>query len=346
MLYLERRTAMNTIDFDTFLVALYTIVDDLYKCYVAPRKPRRPGKQPEVSDSEILTLVILAQWLKAMERELLRYAQQHWRTYFPRLLDQSAYNRRARDLAGVFVYLVPKVAVALGAYFAPYQVFDLVPLPLLHRCRGVQHRLFANEADIGCGGSDHDWFYGCQLLVATTDKGLITGFMLGPASTEGHWLAEAFLCWRDDPTAQPWGADDPPPSHRRGGKYAGPHGPLWPPPAAGMRSEVPYVVDDGFYGHFWFEHWRRDYGALVITAQSYKGKGAAEAQRRHRRWRHVIETVNDSLENAFALAFPGAKTLWGVLTRVAAKLLALNLGIWLNRLFGRPDFAFATLFTS
>jgi hypothetical protein len=29
--------------------------------------------------------------------------------------------------------------------------------------------------------------------------------------------------------------------------------------------------------------------------------------------------------------------------RVAAKVAAYNLGILLNRLFGRPDFAFATL---
>ena len=44
------------------------------------------------------------------------------------------------------------------------------------------------------------------------------------------------------------------------------------------------------------------------------------------------------------MAFPGARTTWGLLTRVAAKRLALNRGIWLTRRFGRPDFAFATLF--
>ncbi len=87
---------MDTFDFDTFLVALYTIVDDLYKCYVSPHKPRRPGRPPTVSDSEILTLVILTQWRKVMERELLRYGQQHLQAYFPRLRHQSAYNRRAR----------------------------------------------------------------------------------------------------------------------------------------------------------------------------------------------------------------------------------------------------------
>ncbi len=42
-------------DLDTFLVALYTIVDDLYQQHVAGTKPVRPGPRPTVSDSEVLT---------------------------------------------------------------------------------------------------------------------------------------------------------------------------------------------------------------------------------------------------------------------------------------------------
>jgi hypothetical protein len=50
--------------------------------------------------------------------------------------------------------------------------------------------------------------------------------------------------------------------------------------------------------------------------------------------------------DVLGLPFPGARSAWGLLTRVAAKVAALNLGIWLNRLFGRPDLALATLFTA
>jgi hypothetical protein len=44
------------------------------------------------------------------------------------------------------------------------------------------------------------------------------------------------------------------------------------------------------------------------------------------------------------LAYPKAKTMWGLVCRVAAKCAACNLGIRLNREFGRPDLALATLF--
>ena len=37
-----------TVDLDTFLVALYTIVDDLYQEHFAPLKPQRPGKRPYI----------------------------------------------------------------------------------------------------------------------------------------------------------------------------------------------------------------------------------------------------------------------------------------------------------
>jgi hypothetical protein len=50
-----------TLDLDTFLVALYPIVDDEYQAQVEPQLPRRSGKRPTLSDSEVLTLALCAQ---------------------------------------------------------------------------------------------------------------------------------------------------------------------------------------------------------------------------------------------------------------------------------------------
>jgi len=131
-----------TLDLDTFLVALYTIVDDLYQAWGAPQLPRGRGKRPALSESEWLTLARCAQWWRRSERARVRYALAHWRPYFPRLLSQSADHRRSRRLAGVLVHLGPLVARALGAAASPYQVVDTVPVLLQRRCRGQHHRLF------------------------------------------------------------------------------------------------------------------------------------------------------------------------------------------------------------
>ena len=55
-------------DLDTFLVALYTIVDDWYQQHMAGAKPVRPGPRPVVSDSEVLTLALCGQWGGRSER--------------------------------------------------------------------------------------------------------------------------------------------------------------------------------------------------------------------------------------------------------------------------------------
>ena len=333
------------VDLDTFLVTVYTLVDDLYRARFAPQKPPAVGRRPTLSDSEVVTLLLAGQWLGNSERALYRHAARHWRAYFPRLGDRSAFNRRARDLAGVVVRLIPLLAAELAAAGAVYEVVDGVPVPLMRRCRGVKHRGFGDEAAIGRGGSDRDWYYGCELLLAATDMGAVTGFVLGSPTTDDRWLADALLCWRRDPTAAPWQPADLPPSHRKGGGRVGPTGPIWPRDAAGAPAQAPYLADGGFFGPVWACHWRDDYGAQVLTPRALAPTKSAPVRRQFAGWRQVIETVNDLLTETFHLAFPRARSRHGLLTRVAAKLAALNLGLLLNRRLGRPRWALASLLT-
>lgn len=176
------------------------------------------------------------------------------------------------------------------------------------------------------------------MLLGCTPDGVVAGVVAGPADTTGRWLADALCCWRDDPHGQPWTRDDAPPAHRKGGCVRGPTGPIWP------RAGAPYLADDGFRGAAWSAHWRADYDATVLVAEADGGHEAAEARREHHRRRQVIETINGILEQTLHLHSPGARSFWGLRARLAAKLLALNLGIWLNTLLGRQPLALDTLF--
>ena len=340
------------IDLDTFLTTVYVITDDLYQTHFALLKPRRPGKKPELSDSEVLTLALLAQWqTDRSKRAFGRYAAKHWRAYFPRLLSQSQFNRRARDLCGVLCGLGPAIARQLSQTLggAAYEVLDGVPVPLMRRCRGEHHRCFADEAAIGCGGSDRDWYYGVKLLAAVNDHGLITGFVLGPASTEDRWLAEALLRWRAVPTAPaPQASDLEASLGSRGpkrGARRGPTGPVGLASGVGQATAAGYVADLGFAGTRWVAHWQADYGAVVLTQAAYDGQPTEAALDR---WLHglrqVVENVNQGLTARVGLAFPRARTWWGVLTRLAAKVAAQNMSLQLNHLYDRPAFAFVSPF--
>ncbi|MCL4545254.1 MAG: hypothetical protein M1118_11755, partial [Chloroflexi bacterium] len=180
---------------------------------------------------------------------------------------------------------------------------------------------------------------------AVSPTGAVTGFLLGPAGTQERWLAEYLLCWRSDPNSLPWQKEDLPPSNKRNSSdYVGPKGPIWPSSGVGKLSAGPYVADSNFSDAIWIEHWKEDYGASVLTTKEYQGEGADQIKRQHARWRQVVETTFDHLQEVFSLPLPGSRSRWGLLATVAAKLAALNLGILLSRQFGRQDLALATLF--
>ena len=337
------------IDLGAFLVIVYSLVDDLYQSRYAPLKPRRRGRKAELSDSEVLTLAVLCQWqLSRSESAFVEYVLRHWKGYFPRMLTQGAFNRRVRDLAGVLCRLGPEVAVHIQAYIASgaaYEVIDGVPVPLMRRCRGNRHRLFANEAAIGRGGSDSDWYYGVKLLLAVSPEGLVTGFVFGPANTEERWLADALLGWRFDPglpapTAERL-AEVLGPSHQNGGGRQGPTGPIFGS-GAGRAEGMLYLGDLGYRGREWAEHWRREYQALVQTKADYDRLAYVTTkpevtEREAREGRHllaslrqVVETVNSYLDGVLGLKYPRARSLSGLLARIGAKIAALNIAIYIN----------------
>jgi hypothetical protein len=341
-----------TLDLDTFLTTVYCVVDDLYREQCAPRKPARPGPRPDLADSEVLTLALLAQWQpRRSERAFLAHAVAHWRAYFPRLLSQSAFNRRARDLQGALAALGPALSrqatAALGLPPAAYEVLDGVPVPLLRRCRGRRHRLFGPEAAVGRGGSDREWYYGLKLLAAVDARGFLSGGVAGPANTEERWLAEALFRWRQDPAAPPPTAEALATAlglaHRRRGRRQGPSGPLGPRLGAGAPHAGVSLGDLGFRGAAWGRHWRAAYGAVVLTRAAYAPLAAA-ARRAAGRWlsglRQRVETAFQGLTDRFGLRFPRARSYWGLLTRLSAKVAAFNVAVYVNHLFGRPAYAF------
>src|ERR687898_3275532 len=86
-------------DLDSFLVSLYVLVDDWWKADHPLSAPRKPGRPALLSESEVLTLAILAQWPRFRSaRDFWRFAWAHLRPYFPMLCSQGQLNRRIRAL--------------------------------------------------------------------------------------------------------------------------------------------------------------------------------------------------------------------------------------------------------
>jgi len=93
-----------------------------------------------------------------------------------------------------------------------------------------------------------------------------------------------------------------------------------------------YLADKGFSSLAW-----ERYGALVATpSESSLWAWPVEDRRLASGKRQVIEEMIGRLEDLFGLERHRAKTLGGLLTRLAAKIAAYTYGQRLNALFGRP----------
>ena len=140
-------------DLDSFLVTLYVFVEDWWQ-ERHPSSARKPGRLALLSDPEVITLAILAQWPRfRSERDFWRFAHAHLRSYFPNLCTQSQLNRRVRALELELRALQRAFAREIAEPSAIYRVLDTTLIPAMVRVRASRKGLFAGQATFGRSAS-------------------------------------------------------------------------------------------------------------------------------------------------------------------------------------------------
>ncbi len=286
-------------DLDSFLVSLYVLVDDWWKleCSSEPPKTGRPAL---LSDPEVMTLAILAQWPRfRSERDFWRFAWAHLRSYFPNLCSQSQFNRRVRALEPEMRVLQRAFARELARPSAVYRVLDTTLLPAMVRVRASRKGLFCGQASFGRSASKTEWVYGFKVALVVDPEGVVSAFGLAPAASDERPIGEALIA---------------------------------------KDLHEAYLADKGFTGVEWERRWLELYGALV-AATPYDDCRRAWSKA-DRRWasgkRQIIEGVIGQLKDFFSLERHRAKTLGGLLTRLAAKVAAYTCAQRINDSLGRP----------
>ena len=305
------------VDLDTFVTLLYVSVDDFCKTEL-PAEPRLPGRQPSLSRSEVVTLALLEQWATFRgERAFYRYARRHLRAAFPTLPDRGQFNRLLRAQQQAITCFALALATACDAGLEEYEVLDCTAAPTRTAKRRGRGWMPGQTA---LGYSNRlGWFHGFRVLLAVIRTGVITGFGFAPANENDRALTEVFLEQRCLPT-----------------------GAL---PSAGTAVAQDYLADSGFAGEQCEERWRDRYGAEVhaVRQRGSLARWTEPVRRQAVGLRQVVETVNGQLLHVFRLNDDRPHHLSGFATRLAAKVALHNFCIWLNRQFGRPDLAAATL---
>ena len=84
--------------FEDLCTYVYVTVDALFQAYVQPHD-RRPGPHSQFSDSELITLTLVAELVSLDDETVfLDYVARNHRALFPLLPERSRYNRRRRIL--------------------------------------------------------------------------------------------------------------------------------------------------------------------------------------------------------------------------------------------------------
>ena len=286
-------------DLDSFLVSLYVLVDDWWKLHHAS-EATKTGRPALLSESEVITLAILAQWPRfRSERDFWRFAWAHLRTYFPKLCSQSQFNRRVRALEPEMRALQLAFAGELAEPSAVYRMMDTTLLPAIVRVRASRKGLFCGQATFGRSASKTEWVYGFKAALVVEPQGVITAFGLAPAASDERPIGEALVA-----------------SDRYGA----------------------YLADKGFTGVEWERLLMEQYGALV--AATPKNNSRRAWTKADRRWasgkRQIIEGVIGQLKDFFSLERHRAKTLGGLLTRLTAKVAAYTCAQRINDSLNRP----------
>lgn len=274
-------------------VHVYVLVDDALASGAIPR-PRRPGRTPGCSDAEVLTLTLVRHLLgRRSERAFLAEVRREWATYFPVVPVQSEFNRRARWLWGAFEALRQQILVTVPV--DGWQQVDTTAVPVKHpsRVRGPDGWTGPGglRAGFGRDAAHGEWFYGFRLGVRT-DLGsrLVRAWALVPAAVDERAVADDLLDGAVPPTG--------------------------------------LLLDQGFRGRSWAAAHEQG-GTAVVYAHSRAERRTlpAAVRRPVAALRNRIETTIGELTDVdrLRLARHGAKTVWGLLMRIAATVLAHTL---------------------
>ena len=96
---IKKSSLMNSIDFECLIITIFVLVDDWYQAEGKALKALSPGAKPEMSDSEVMTLALVMDYLPFPgETQFIGFIQANYESWFPNLLSQSQFNRRLRKL--------------------------------------------------------------------------------------------------------------------------------------------------------------------------------------------------------------------------------------------------------
>jgi len=278
-------------DLETFIVTVYCEIDDFIQKHYPARSLRQRGPLPQLSDSEVITMEIVGEYLGLnTEKAIYQYFDRHWKAFFPDLPDRSNFVRQSANLWAVKRKLFEKFQNPIGSAI---QIVDSMPLEVCRFVRAKRARLFRGVAAYG------KWFgqtiYGFKLHLKITQIGMINGFDLTEANPSDRRVLPQLV--------------------------EGSHS-YWVLGDKGYRSKP--------LSQELLERQNITLHTPAFINEKNPNLIPHSLHKQLTGIRRLIETVNGQLEQHFHIKTIWARDLWHLISRIIRKILTHTYCIWLN----------------
>jgi hypothetical protein len=267
---------------------------------------RRKNARRSVTDAEVVTLAVAQAVMNiASDREFLAVARTRLRHLFPKLPKQPGFWKRRARLAETIEWLMAIFAKDSPGYHDTIVLLDSTPVECGRSVETTRRSQLGPACAYHYSRSHSRWFWGMRLHLLAAPDGTPRAAILASADQKEREVALR----------------------------------LFP---IGLHGGELIVCDKGYAGKDFATEVAERYGATVLrpARKTEPDNGLHLSSIRQR-----IESIYWTLKDRLGLERHQARTLHGLRARIAAKLLALAAGVWLNHYLGRPTRAFAALAT-
>ena len=299
MLKFQNNNTTVIATFEDFILTTYVIIDELYHQFALPEvAKRRHVLDAKLSDSEIITISLCGELLGVdSENAWFSFVKKNYRHLFPKLCSRSRFNRTRRALMQTTELLRQKMLSVFPVPVSSYCIIDSFPLAVCKFGRAGYCKTFRSQgADYGKCPSKKETYFGYKVHALVTLEGYITAFEITPASTDDR---------------------------------------------EGLRdlvdncSNITILADKGYVGEKLMQEMQEQTICLFALKRSNSKENWPKSVRQLIfKLRRRVETVFSQLSGQLNAERVLAKSFQGLCTRLVNKVLAYNLCIALNSIFG------------
>jgi hypothetical protein len=185
------------VDLNTFIISVFCLIDDRIKG--RHRSYRKRGPAPKLSDSEVITMEIVAEFLGIdTDKGIYTYFRRHYAHYFPKVreIHRTTFTRQAANLWKVkeiiWQHLLKQELVVLGEGEEPLMVIDSLPIPVCKKSRSYRCKVMRELSERG-RDTNLGKFLGMRAHLVVAWPGIILRANVCGADTHDLHLAERLL---------------------------------------------------------------------------------------------------------------------------------------------------------